>query len=251
MLEALVAEPAKTGVFCDFDGTLADIVLDPAAARPVAGSVAVLGELAALYGRVGILSGRTLAFLQQHFGETLFLAGLYGLEVADSDGRRDHPHAGSWREVVDDVASCSAHRGPAGMRVENKGLSITLHYRGNPDLGADVEAWAAGQAHRSGLVARPARMSVELHPPINADKGTALHEAADGLSAVCFIGDDHGDLAAFDGLDDLAGHGVATVRVAVRSDETDVALLDRADVVLDGPGDVVRLLEALRDAAAA
>ena len=36
-----------------------------------------------------------------------------------------------------------------------------------------MEAWAATQAARSGLVAAPAKMSVELHPPVAIDKGTA------------------------------------------------------------------------------
>jgi trehalose 6-phosphate phosphatase len=244
LLEPFVREPAKAGIFCDFDGTLSEIVLDPARARPVAESVQLLDRLSNTYGRVGVLSGRPLSFLQQFFPPTLFLAGLYGLEVLDGGARRDHPQAGTWREVVDDVAACSRDRGPAGMRVENKGLSITLHYRGDEDLAPAVGEWSAGQAARSGLVARPARKSIELHPPIAADKGTALHEAADGLSAVCFVGDDSGDLPAFVSLDVLADHGVATIRAAVTSDEVDPELVTRADVVVKNPVAVVELLRS-------
>lgn len=248
VLEAFVAEPAKAGIFCDFDGTLSDIVVDPARARPVAESVEMLTQLATRYGRVGVLSGRPLGFLEQFFGPQLFLAGLYGLEVIDAGERRDHPQAGAWREVVADVAACSADRGPAGMRVENKGLSITLHYRGDPDLAPAVEGWAAGQAARSGLVQRPARMSVELHPPIEADKRSALCEAAEGLSAVCYIGDDVGDLPAFDGLDELAAQGVTVLRVVVRSDEVAPELVERAEVVLANPAAVVELLRVFATA---
>jgi trehalose 6-phosphate phosphatase len=92
---------------------------------------------------------------------------------------------------------------------------------------------------------RPAKMSVELHPPIQADKGTALEALVDGLGAVCFVGDDLGDLPAFDALDRLAARGVHAVRVGVDSDEVPARLLERADVVLDGPAGVVAFLRSL------
>jgi trehalose 6-phosphate phosphatase len=89
-------------------------------------------------------------------------------------------------------------------------------------------------------------MSYELHPPIEADKGTTVIELAGALRAVCYIGDDLGDLAAFDGLDELASRGVDAVRVAVRSAELSPLIVERADVLLDGPAAVVALLEQLR-----
>lgn len=237
------------GLFCDFDGTMSEIVDDPGSAVPVDGAVEALVGLADHLARVGVLSGRPLAFLDGFFPPKLFLAGLYGLECLDDGVRRDHPQAGAWREVIEDMAACAAAKGPDGMRVEPKGLSITLHYREHPDRAAAVQRWADEQAARSGLVARPARMSVELHPPIDADKGTALAAAAEGLRAVAFIGDDVGDLSAFDALDELAAAGVATAKVAVASQEVAHELTDRADLVLDGPSDVVQLLRLLDRAA--
>jgi len=91
-------------------------------------------------------------------------------------------------------------------------------------------------------------MSFELHPPIPADKGTALLERATDLDAVCFIGDDVGDLPAFDALDKLQAEGVHTWRVAVRSEEESSDLVERADLTVDGPAGVMALLEALRPA---
>ena len=239
--------PRQVGVFCDFDGTLSELVPDPDLAAPVDGAVGVLEDLAGRFGRVGILSGRPLGFLERWFEGGLYLAGLYGLELSDGGERDDHPQAGAWREVIDDVSACSSGRGPQGMRVEPKGLSLTLHYREHPELADEVRAWADGQAARSGLIAREARMSVELHPPIAADKGTALAAAAEGLGAVCFLGDDLGDLAAFDALDTMAAAGVEVLRVAVASGDAVPELVDRADVVLDGPRDSVGLLRRLLD----
>ena len=105
--------------------------------------------------------------------------------------------------------------------------------------------WAPTQATRSGLRCRPARMSYELHPPIDVDKGTAVRNIANGVHSVLYMGDDVGDLSAFAQLDELAGQGRETLRVAVRSDESAAELLDQADLVVDGPAGVRDLLRAL------
>jgi trehalose 6-phosphate phosphatase len=108
-----------------------------------------------------------------------------------------------------------------------------------------VRAWADGEAARSGLVVRPAKASVELHPPLHADKGSVVEHASAGLEAVCFLGDDVGDLPAYDALDRLSTAGVHTVKVAVATSEAPVTLLERADVVVDGPAGALALLQTL------
>jgi trehalose 6-phosphate phosphatase len=241
----LLAAPTTAGIFTDFDGTLSEIVDEPGDARPVDGAVEALTSLAEVIERVGVLSGRPVDFLQPMFPPTVLLAGLYGLERLYGGDRTDHPFGGSWREVIDDVAAVSRARGPSGMRVEAKGLSLTLHYRGRPRLEPRVRAFAEQQAVRSGLVCRPARMSYELHPPIEADKGSALIEFSEGLTSVAFIGDDLGDLLAFDALDQLAGQGVHVIRVAVHSTEESPELIERADVVVDDPTRVRDLMQHL------
>jgi trehalose 6-phosphate phosphatase len=248
-LDALLAplrdDPARAGIIADYDGTLAPIVDDPELALPLQGTAELLAQLAERYALIGVVSGRPLEFLDRLMPPGVVTAGLYGLEVKVDGERRDHPHGGAWREVVDDVAAHAEAAGPAGMLVERKGLSLTFHYRSQPALEPEVRAWAQVEARRSGLVARPARMSVELHPPIDADKGSALMDVTDGLGAVCFIGDDVGDLPAFDALDSLAARGVATVRVAVSSSEAVADLVARADLVLEGPEEVHDLLRSL------
>jgi len=246
-LLALAERPATAGLFTDFDGTLSPIVADPAAASPVDGALEALAALAARIARVGVLSGRPLSFLDDRFPEPLVLAGLYGLEVREGGTRRDHPEAGAWRDIVSDVVQAGPS-GPDGMHVENKGLSVTLHYRGRPELEPAIVEWAEHQAARSGLELRPAKMSVELHPPIEADKGTTLEALAAGLDAVAFLGDDVGDLSAFDALDRLAAIGITTVRVAVRATEQSDELVARADVVVDGPEGALALVRELVDA---
>jgi trehalose 6-phosphate phosphatase len=245
LLEPFLADPARAAVVTDFDGTLSPIVDVPAEARPVEGAVEALAALAARYGLVAVMSGRPVEFLARLMPPGVVLSGLYGLEVVRDGVSADHPAAGAWREVVADVVRASADRGPPGVGVESKGLSLTLHYRVRPDLEPAVLEWARAQADRSGLELRRAKMSVELHPPIPADKGTALEALTGGMAAVCFVGDDRGDLPAYDALDRLAGAGVAALRVAVASSEAPPELIDRADLVLDGPPAVVDLFRSL------
>lgn len=244
-LAPFLAEPRRAGLILDYDGTLSPIVEDAAAARPHLDAPALLARLRDRLGLVAVISGRPVDFLAPLLPDGLVLAGLYGLEMATAVGREDHPQAGNWREVVDDVAGRAESKGPSGVVVERKGLSLTLHYRTAPELEAATGAYAAEEAHRSGLVARPARMSWELHPPIEVDKGTAVLDLVGDLRAVAFAGDDLGDLPGFDALDELDARGVATLRIAVDSAEAPIELLDRADVVVDGPAGLVELLQPL------
>ncbi len=237
--------PDKAALVLDYDGTISAIVADAAAAVPHEGVPQLLARLRDVLGLVAVVSGRPVDFLVPLLPEGLVFAGLYGLEVTEGGVRRDHPQAGNWREVVDDVAGRAEVRGPVGVVVERKGLSLTLHYRTVPEQEAATQAYATDEALRSGLVARPARMSWELHPPIEVDKGTAVLELADDFRAVAFAGDDQGDLPGFDALDELEARGVGTLRIAVDSSEVPVELLNRADVVVDGPQGLVDLLAPL------
>ncbi len=246
LLAPFLADPEGSGVFSDFDGTLAPIVDDPAAARPVAGAVEVLGELAGRYGRVGVISGRPASFLREHLGgRGLFLSGLYGLEFVDDDGEvHAIEEAERWRAVIEEVTAAAD---AAGIPVERKGLAVTVHYRTDRSKEETVRAWVQEQAQATNLAVHPARMSYELRPPMKLDKGTVLAEAAEGRRQVCFLGDDTGDLSAFDALDRLGAGGVTVVKVGVESEEAPPELLERADVTVAGPEGSLGILSALLD----
>jgi trehalose 6-phosphate phosphatase len=245
-LDALRREPARTALLTDFDGTLSPIVEDPAAALPLPGAVEVLARLAQRYGLVGVVSGRPVSYLADRLagvGDRVWLSGLYGLEATDAGRPVEVPGVAWWRPVVAEVVAAARER--FGPLVEDKGLSLTLHVRTAPELEDEVRAWASAEAARSGLLPRPAKASVELHPPVPTDKGTVVEAAAGGMRAAAYFGDDMGDLAAFDGLDRLAAAGVDTVRVGVRTVEAPPELLRRADVVVEGPEGALVVLEDL------
>ncbi len=245
LLASFRDDPAGSRIVLDFDGSLSPIVEDPASAAPLEGVPDLLLGLANRYGEVIVVSGRPVDFLSQHLPVEVSIAGLYGLEGLRGGERWEHPNSGAWREVMEDVAVTSRSLGPAGMLVEPKGLSITLHYRTRPEIGPEVVAFARSQAERAGLEARAAKMSMELQPPIETDKGKVIDEWCAGASSVLFAGDDLGDLPGFDALDRLARRGAHTVRVAVTSDETPPVLRERADVEVDGPPGLKALLGEL------
>jgi trehalose 6-phosphate phosphatase len=213
---------------------------------PLPGALEVLARLAGRYALVGVVSGRPVSYLQDRLagvGDGLWLSGLYGLEATDGGRPVEIPGVRRWRPRVGEAVAAARER--FGDLVEDKGLSLTLHARAAPEREAEIRAWAAAEAGRSGLVVRPAKASVELHPPVPTDKGTVVEAAAGGMRAAAYFGDDLGDLPAFDGLDRLALAGVTTVRVGVRTEEAPPELLDRADVVVDGPEGCLAFLEAL------
>jgi trehalose 6-phosphate phosphatase len=244
LLAPFRADPPGAAVFSDFDGTLAPIVDDPAAARPLDGVVDVLSELARRYGLVGVVSGRPAAFLREHLGgRGLLLSGLYGLELVTEDGDVEAvPEAAEWEPVVRSLAAAGL---PPGLSLERKGLTAVVHFRTDPSQARAAEAWAAEAARATGLVVHPGRMSYELRPPLAFDKGTVLAGAVEGRRHVCFFGDDAGDLSAFDALDRMATEGATVVKVGVQSEEAPAALLESADLVVEGPAGTLSVLRDL------
>ena len=244
-LAPLRRSPADTAIFVDFDGTLAPIVAAAADARPLPGVPALLTELARTYGVVAVVSGRPVAFLQDHLPAEVELHGLYGLESIVDGELAHHKEADGWRTVVAEVAAEAHRSGPGGVDVEDKGLSITLHFRRRPELAEPGARWAAQAAERSGLLLRRAKMSVELHPPVAVDKGSVVMARGAGCVAAAYLGDDEGDLPAFAALDRLAERGTATLKVAVRTPDASPDLLASADLHVDAPAGAVVLLRRL------
>ncbi len=242
VLERVRSGLDRAAIFTDFDGTLSTLVDHPGDAVLVDGAEPVVRRLAEDAGLFAVVSGRPISYLERRLPEGPVLSGLYGLEALRNGERDDHPQAGAWREVVTDVRATSEGLGPEGMLVESKGLSLTLHYRAEPGLAMAVQDWAQRQADRSGLVIRPAKMSVELHPPLTTDKGTVVLDLVEEFDPVVFIGDDRGDLPAFEALADLATRGRTILRIAVASREAPREILDQADLVVDDPYATLGLL---------
>jgi trehalose 6-phosphate phosphatase len=248
VLGPFAADPARSAVIVDFDGTLAPIVADPPAATPLPEAAATLGRLAGRVGRVAVVSGRPLDFLRERLAvDGVALFGQYGVERLDGAGITTAPDVAEWTDAVRRAAD-DAERQLPNLFVERKGaVAVALHWRRRPDLEAAATDLGRALAAAYGLRLEPGRQTLELRAPLDVDKGTVTEELAAGASAALFIGDDRGDLAAFDTLTRLVDQGrlAHAVRVAVRSAETPAELLERADLVVPGPHGALHLLDEL------
>jgi trehalose 6-phosphate phosphatase len=183
VLRPLAEHPDAAALFLDFDGTIAPIVSDPASARPLAGAPTVLDRLAAVLDLVAVVSGRPGAVRGQALGVRpgLRIVGLYGLEWLDEAGGVCRaPEAERWRDVVARVSDEARRDAPAGVTVEDKGLTATLHWRGHPEGEPWARAFVTAAVAGTGLVAQPGRMALELRPPLAMDKGAVVEQMGSG-----------------------------------------------------------------------
>ena len=232
LLPRLAAAGAPLLTLLDFDGTLSDIAARPedAALRP--GNASLLQTLASdmpgVIAAVGIISGRALDDVAGRVGVPgLIYAGNHGLEIAGPGLRYRHPAAATAIPMMADVAGrlAAALDGIPGVAVENKGITLTMHYRQTP---AEYRCRAVAGFYDA---VRPlvdsgrcrittAKAALELRPAADWHKGRALDliRARIAPGAVpLYIGDDATDEDAFRAAQAAGGAGVC-VRPAGNAD---------------------------------
>jgi trehalose 6-phosphate phosphatase len=275
-LAALLAEPARSVVALDFDGTLAPIVPDPDGARAHPGVVPALARLGPAIRAVVIVTGRPAEVAVRYGGfagvpglERLTVLGHYGAERWDAAGggvQSPPPHPGveSLRAELPGFLEGFGAERTRGTRIEDKGRALAVHTRRAHDPRAAFDALrgpVTDLAARHGLIVEPGRLVLELRPP-GMDKGVALTGFLREVQAgpVLYAGDDLGDLAAFGAVEKRRADGPPGLLVCSRNasgngtangGEEVAELAARADLVVDGPAGVVRLLDALADAVTA
>jgi len=231
-LARLASEPERAALFLDIDGVLAPIVADPDDARVPDETRAVLRELATRYALVACVTGRPSEVARAIVGvPEVTYVGEHGLEL--------EPEAAEWGKRI--RAFAARARWPA----EDKPLTAAFHYRTaeHPAEAREVLEEVAAEALGEGFRTRWGRMVLEVLPPVDASKGTAVRRLLerDGVRRALYAGDDTTDLDGFAALDGLE----AAVRVAIASPEGPTELGERADVVLGSPAALVDLLRQL------
>jgi trehalose 6-phosphate phosphatase len=227
-------------VLLDFDGSLAQIVARPELVVPEPGAREALAALVGRYAVVAVVTGRRteeVAALLSVPG--LRYEGLYGLQG----------FAPELMLAVQPQVERAAEAIPEAW-VEDKGVSVAVHYRSAPDpVRARAALMAALEpvATDAGMVLVEGKRVIELVPADHPMKGGAVERIAgeSALEAVLYAGDDVADLDAFEAVDRLAAGGLTTVKVAVRGAETPAALMEAADLVVEGPRGLVALLLGL------
>ncbi len=249
VLTPLVESPSRAALLLDFDGSLAAIVDDPASVVALPETRIALTRLVGPLGLVAVVSGRPVGVLAHALGvDGVVLVGQYGLERMEDGRPVIDERAAPYLDAVA-AAADEAERALPGLLVERKaGVAVTVHWRTAPERDVEAVERVEEIALRHGLETYATKMAREIRPPVAIDKGTAVESLlAPGFDAACFAGDDRGDLRAFDALDRARGLQNA-VRIAVSSPEAPGELLDRADVIVDGPPGLAALLGDLADA---
>ena len=255
-LAALCADPAHAVVALDYDGTLAPIVAVPSQAVPAPGAVAALLVLGAQVGTLALVTGRSAQTVVElgglHEVPGLVVLGQYGTQRWSAGALTSAaalPGVAPVRAALPGLLAGQADLA-AGAWVEDKDLALVVHTRACVDPAgalARLTDPVTRLAQEHGLQVHPGRYVLELRPP-GFDKGRALLALCDPApSAVLFAGDDLGDLAGFDAVEQLRAGGVPGLLVCSGSDEGPAALRERADLVVDGPRGVVALLAGLLD----
>ncbi len=234
----------------DFDGTLAPIVADPAASRPVAGAIEILTALANASAQIAVITGRDARTVIELGGLAVIprikILGLYGVE-SWSEGQlttvETPPAITALRSRLPAVVS--RHGTDDGVWIEDKRLSLVVHARQAADPAAQldlVRGPVGVLAAELGMEIHDGRDVLEVRLP-GFDKGSALRRLVTEVraSAVLFAGDDVGDLPAFEAVRDLRSGGLSAWSVAAASAEAP-EVQAAADVHVAGPAAVVDLL---------
>jgi trehalose 6-phosphate phosphatase len=258
--EVAVAIHAQRGarrllLCCDFDGTLVEFQPDPAAVWLPEERRALLQRLVDHPAvSVGIISGRRLADIRERtgLGEPAWFAGLHGLEIEGGGERFVHPQVAGARALVQGLSRALSPRvtGKPGAFIEDKDLSVAVHFRESPpEIQAEVSA-AFEQLTRPAIETGRLRVMrgssvLELLPNIPWNKGDAVRwidarvrRREGGSILPVYFGDDVTDQDAFR---ELEGRGV---RIAA-SDR-----VSGGDFTVDGPEGITAVLTALADALA-
>lgn len=226
-LEAIAQVPVLL-VATDFDGTLAPIVDDPAAATADREALVALRRLASLdQTHVAIVSGRSLADLVQLTGDPpdVRLVGSHGSEFEPDFAGTLPVRTLALRDRLEGELAAIAERFE-GAQVETKSVGAAFHFR-RVDPTRHAEAQAAvldGPGRLDDVHVRTGKCVVELCV-VATHKGNALETLRQrvGASAAVFAGDDVTDEDAFATLrgPDLAVKvGPGATCAALRVDDT-------------------------------
>ncbi len=201
-------------ILSDYDGTLTPIAPRPELALMPPPMKVILSRLAVWEGgTVAIVSGRALEDVRALIGiEGIYYAGNHGLEIEGPGFRWVHPEAGAIMPLLEDLArELSASLGEVrGVIVENKGLTLSVHYRMvAPEQAGQVravfEATVEPMKAQGKLMVTGGKMVCEARPPVDWDKGKAVDflvtkvREVQGIGEVLpfFLGDDFTDEAGF------------------------------------------------------
>jgi trehalose 6-phosphate phosphatase len=255
LLAPLINRPDRSALIFDIDGTLAPIAPRPDDAAVPERTRALLRQLEQRYALVACISGRRALEARRLVGiDSLTYVGNHGLEVL-APGAREAEVDRAVEQLGAQVRAFANDRygdelRDLGVRLEDKHSIWSFHWRGAPDERVAQAALerVASEARAAGLAPHWGRMVLEIRPPVETDKGTAVETVLGGgeIENALYAGDDTTDLDAFRKLRELEDAGrLRALCVGVHSAEGPAAITAEADLLVEGPGGVTDLLAAL------
>ena len=199
---------------------------------------------------VAVLTGRSAADGKRMVGsDSLLYVGNHGMEWVAPEAA---PYTSAIRALAADIV---AHfEGYEGLIVEDKGPTLSVHYRLTADPSAARAAvldFLTARGRTEGLRVSEGKSVVEVRPPVELSKGTSLACIVQerGLAAAIAMGDDVTDVDMLLSVRALTASGAlqADIAIAVCGDETPPALLEAADYTVNGPEGAARFLRRLAE----
>ncbi len=238
------------GLITDVDGTISPIVDNPDAARVTPENLRLLKQLQKLLTLVAVISGRAAEDVAHRVGiPGVVYVGNHGMETWVEGKVSVSEKVEGYREILRDAAPEIQAKMVRGMRFEDKGATLSVHYRqadAPEEIGAELVPSMQAIADRFGLVLTQGRMVFEFRPPINVDKGTAFRELVNAyqLGAAFFIGDDTTDVHAFQVARQLRRSGrCQAYGLGVKSQGTPSTVLSESDFFVEDVVGVTSLLD--------
>ncbi|HEX2913629.1 MAG TPA: trehalose-phosphatase [Chloroflexia bacterium] len=280
-LEGRLAK-GRLGFAADIDGTLSPIAATPGAASitPACREALIALKQSRQVEVVALITGRSSLDAREMVGlPDLLYLGNNGLEALVPGSEVSYPVKAArpylplistvlealknrlLRETVRTTSSAtpvSVSGWQKDLIFENKGITASIHYRLCPDpelARQTILQYASEIASKAGLRVKEGRMVVELRPPVEINKGTAIMDLVDlfHLESMVFVGDDLTDVDAFHALKRLekesrpvmrsANSSFEGIGVGVRSLEMPDQLASSADFLLDGVRGVEEFLQ--------
>lgn len=243
----------RLGLLTDFDGTIAAIAVRPEGAAVSPAARAALATLIDRLPLVGVISGRALFDLRSKLDlPGLLYIGSHGLawwfDGTDELPEEALPYVDLAARVTDELEPL---RRVPGIRFEDKGTGLALHYRFAPDpeaARAQILAACAATVTAQEFELREGILVVELFPRLRVNKGTAVRAVVKrfALDGLLFFGDDLTDVDAIYATGALREAGsVVTASIAVSHAESPPIAAEAADWTVDGVAGVERILEWL------
>ena len=238
------------GLITDVDGTISETAPTPQQAEVSPRCRHYLSILSQHLALVAAVSGRPAAEIKNMLKiDGIVYIGNHGLERWSkgqselSKGTEGYPEL--INAVIKELTPLLAIE---GIRIEDKGVTATIHYRLSPNPKAakrDILVTLESSTQAKRLRIMLGKMSINLLPPVEVNKGTAILDLIRGysLQGGIYLGDDLTDVDAFKAIHSASGDSsFQGVAIGITSQEMPESLVAEADFTLNGVNDVERFL---------